>query len=134
MTDFNIRRQMEIAKNKAKEIASKALRESIIETGSQIVQSAPVVSGRLRHNWQTTINQQTSSTLQGTDGGTPLVSLTKVSGVNLNDTVYFTNNLPYAEFIEYGDYEGQHSQGEVRKAVAEFPDKLKKAVTKWSKK
>jgi hypothetical protein len=134
MSDFSIRRQMEMAKKKAEDLINKALREAILETGNSIITSAPVITGRLRHNWQTTINYKAANELAGTDAGTPLAGLLTVSNLKLNDVVYFTNNLPYAEYIEYGDYVGQGSQGEVRKAVAEFPAKLQKAVQKWGKK
>lgn len=133
VTNFNIdiASQMKKCKKEAELRMWRATRKAIIATGTQIIIGMPVITGALRGNWQTTIDERSYKKLErqdksGTEGITELTNT--ISAMNLSGVAYFTNNLPYAEFIEYGEYEGQHSQGTVRKAVGEFPQKLKKYV------
>lgn len=133
MKDYtsDIKRQMNRARDNVIKKSMKAVRIAIIETGSQIIINAPVITGRLRGNWQTGINSAPSGVKDVTGVGAYTGAMTElanqIASFNFNDVAYLVNNLPYAQFIEYGDYEGQHSQGQIRQATAEFPQKLKKA-------
>lgn len=93
----------------------------------QIMERTPVDTGRLRGNWQTTISNPASGELDVTSSNIAQAQLTAtVNGVTIRDTIYFTNNLPYALAIEHGHSLRQAPQGMVKVTVAEFDRKLSK--------
>lgn len=94
-------------------------RASILELFKLVIMSTPVDTGRLRGNWQTTINSPASAALDRLDpnGGIALAEVLANMG-GLLDVVYFSNNLPYAERIEYEGWSAQAPEGMVRRHVA----------------
>lgn len=94
-------------------------RASILELFRLVIMSTPVDTGRLRGNWQTTINAPAVAELDRLDpnGGIALAEVLANMG-GLLDVVYFSNNLPYAERIEYDGYSAQAPEGMVRRHVA----------------
>jgi hypothetical protein len=63
--------------------------------------------GRLRNNWRTGINSRNGSSLMGVDpSGERSMSeaKSKIKTVVADETIVFSNNLPYAPVIEYGLY------------------------------
>ena len=61
--------------------------------------------GRLKNNWFLTVGQPSSKTRSGNKGGSSsLGELGKMPDSVLGKKVYFTNNLPYANTVEYGGY------------------------------
>lgn len=83
-----------------------------------VVMDTPVDSGRLRGNWQISPNNPKRGTIERNDkGGGSTISAELRNLGKLADTVYMTNNLPYAQRIEYG-YSKTHPAGMVRKNVA----------------
>lgn len=96
---------LEMWRDKALEAANRQKREIIIRLFRSVIMDTPVDEGTLRANWRTGVEkpitdpvvsdawQQAISSMQGA-----------VSGSNLPDTLYLTNNLPYAAVIEYGLY------------------------------
>ena len=70
-----------------------------------IVKRTPVDTGRLRGNWQTSINTS--------DGSAPIIM------AKLGDSIFITNNLPYAQVIESGSSK-QAPSGMVAITAAEF--------------
>ena len=73
-----------------------------------IVMSTPVHfkdGGRLKNNWFLTVAQPSSKTRGGSaNGSSSLAELGKMPTYILDKKIYFTNNLPYANTIEYGGY------------------------------
>jgi hypothetical protein len=73
----------------------------------QIIRSTPVLTGRLRGEWQATINTPASSPTNKTDRSG---ESTKAAGfaalANIPDfaVVWFTNAMPYAETVDSGGY------------------------------
>lgn len=101
---------------------------------SAIIKASPVDTGRFRMNWQATYSIPASGVVSGVDpSGSSAIGA--MSTVVLKNPFWFdfvlTNNLPYANVIEYGGYPGdgpntaggfsrQAPQGVVRINVARF--------------
>jgi hypothetical protein len=93
-------------------------RASILELFSLVILGTPVDTGRLRGNWQTTINSPTDSVRDKLDkSGSEAIADVAANLGGLMDVVWFVNNLPYAEAIEMGGSR-QAPAGMVRKNVA----------------
>lgn len=101
-----------------------------------VVFDTPVDSGRLRGNWQTSINKQPVKKRRLRKPETVLREVKReLKESDIEDEVFFTNKLPYAGIVEFGDYPGvgpktvrgaggifssQSPQGMVRKNVIRF--------------
>ena len=98
--------------NKAIDGAVKQMNNNLIRVYTKglvdIVLKSPVHfkdGGRLRNNWFLTVGQPSSKTRGGNaTGSASLSELGKMPESVLGKKVYFTNNLPYANTIEYGGY------------------------------
>jgi len=106
---------------KALDKVDKVRRASVLELFKLVIYATPVDSGRLRGNWQTTVNTPATAEIERTDsnGGLALAEAMANLG-GLLDVVWFTNNLPYAERIEYDGWSRQAPEGMVRKHVAQW--------------
>lgn len=104
---------------KAMKYVDQVRRASILELFKLVIMATPVDTGRLRGNWQTTINSPAMSELERLDpnGGIALAEVLANMG-GLLDVVYFSNNLPYAERIEYEGWSAQAPEGMVRRHIA----------------
>lgn len=99
----------------------KVRRASVLELFKLVIFATPVDTGRLRGNWQTTINSPASAAIGRTDPGGAAAMAEAVANLgSLTDVVWFTNNLPYAERIEYDGWSKQAPEGMVRKHVASW--------------
>ncbi len=115
-------------------LSEKTVRGVALELFSAIVLTTPVDTGRLRGNWQTSIENPSYGTLNRTDktGSAAINEIeTNAKIYKLNQTMYFTNNLDYAYTIEYGRKGGlvgslQAPQGMVRINVARFQEVVNK--------
>ena len=125
--EFNIKA---MAKSEAK------IKKAFIGLSTDIIMDTPVLSGRLRNNWFPSVNQGTDKTTKYT-GEKGSAATNRVSAVKfkLGDTLYLTNNLPYAERIEFGLYPSPSKTG---KTVGGYSVKspqgmVRKNIIKWSK-
>lgn len=129
MTTFalDLSKQIEAAKDQAELVAKKIT----IELFSRVIEKSPVDTGRFRANWNCSIGSPNLSTSESTDKsarGEPSVS--KMTGQVLNfdmsdQSVFLTNNLPYAGVLEYGRDNGksgsiQAPNGMVRISIIEM--------------
>lgn len=102
-------------KDNALKVTERTRRAIVIELFSSVILDTPVDTGRLRGNWQASIGTPARGTIEYGE-----LSITgAIDGVRRNlgsgdVTNYLTNNLPYAERIEYG-YSNQAPEGMVRK-------------------
>lgn len=94
-------------------------RASVLELFKLVIFATPVDTGRLRGNWQTTINSPATEAVGRTGGDVSLAEAMANLGA-LVDVVWFTNNLPYAERIEYDGWSGQAPEGMVRRHVSQW--------------
>ena len=97
---------------KTEKAALNVFRGTALSLFGRIVKRTPVDTGRLRGNWQASINISPSG-----NGDTNY--RTTVGGVKLGDSIYLTNNLPYANAIENG-HSKQAPVGMVRVTIVEF--------------
>ena len=86
----------------------------------QIIRRTPVDTGRLRGNWQSDINRPATSTLNRLGDSVSIAeALAVCNRAELSDSIYLTNNLPYALPIENGS-STQAPRGMVKVTVLEF--------------
>lgn len=109
-------------KTKAMTQSLAKIKKAIIGLTTDIIYDTPVLSGRLRNNWIPSINQGANYSMLGVDTSKrkskvrPVVAETtgKVLELKLGDTFYFTNNMPYAERIEFKGWSNKAPTGMVR--------------------
>ena len=112
-------------KTKAMTQSLAKIKKAIIGLTTDIIYDTPVLSGRLRNNWIPSINQGANYSMLGVDTSKrkskvrPVVAETtgKVLELKLGDTFYFTNNMPYAERIEFKGWSNKAPTGMVRKNI-----------------
>lgn len=101
-----------------------------------IVFETPVKRGVLRNNWFIAIN---APNLAQTDEADPTGSNTisreegNLVSNKLNIDIFLTNNLPYAERIEYEGYSGKAPEGMVRVNLARWDQMIASAKRKVGK-
>lgn len=125
----------ELAKERARDVAV----ESVLDLADRIVQRSPVDTGLFRGNWQVRVNgrpvgpiqridkQPLGSSMGASERGAALVNL---SAFKLGDHVWITNELPYAQRLEYEGYSKQAPNGMLRLARLEWLEIIRRATTK----
>jgi len=106
-------------------------RAVVIKLFSAVILDTPVLSGRLRGNWQTGVKSPVLGTVgrldkSGSDAIAEVQKQTAASGPD--DAMYLTNNLPYARRIEYEGWSKKAPDGMVRRNVIRFRRLLDEAV------
>lgn len=106
---------------KALDKVDKVRRASVLELFKLVIMATPVDTGRLRGNWQTTINSPAgAATTRDDPNGAAALAEAMANLGSLADVVWFTNNLPYAERIEYEGWSRQAPEGMVRRHIAQW--------------
>lgn len=100
--------------NKAEKAMEKVFRGTALSLFSRIVIRTPVDTGRLRNNWQVSLRGFPSGELYS-----PINPSGTIDQAELGDTIYISNNLPYAGVIENGSSD-QAPQGMMRITIVEF--------------
>ena len=97
------------------------IKKAFVGLSTDIIMDTPVLSGRLRNNWFPSVNQGTNKTTKYT-GEKGAAATSRVSAVKfkLGDTLYLTNNLPYAERIEFKGWSAKAPSGMVRKNLVRW--------------
>lgn len=100
----------------------KVRRASILELFTLVIYSTPVDTGRLRGNWQTTVNNPAVAVRDSVDpSGSAAMAEVMANLGSLIDAVWFVNNLPYAERIEYDGWSRYKApEGMVRKNIIQW--------------
>ena len=113
-----IAKQIHEFKVKAMAQSEAKIKKAFVGLSTDIIMDTPVLSGRLRNNWFPSVNQGTDKTTKYT-GEKGSAATNRVSAVKfkLGDTLYLTNNLPYAERIEFKGWSNKAPQGMCRKNV-----------------
>lgn len=120
------------------------VRGTTIALFNAVIMDTPVDEGRLRGDWQTTVGQPATGSTGRVDaaGSAAMaeVSQNTLSAVGIE--THLTNNLPYCEVVENGDYNGptdlvtadgyskKAPQGMVKKNV----DRFKKLIEEQARK
>jgi len=95
----------------------KVIRGTLIAMGSKIIKRSPVDTGRFRNNWQFSIDAPATGKDPGAGNEAQLMNA--ANKLVAGNTFYMTNNLPYAERLEYG-WSKQAPQGMVRVTLGEY--------------
>lgn len=103
--------------NKSSKELDRIQRKSAFDLFALVVVETPVLAGVLRSNWYPTIGyrnlQQTSlKTVSNTDMQQRIRSA--LQGASVGNNLFLTNNLPYAERIEFDGYSEKAPDGMVR--------------------
>ena len=94
-----------IAKNRSE--SNLKLRAAFFEGLGEIVEGTPVDEGRARNGWFLSVGvpfSLTSGRGDSKSGSGSLSSLNEMPKDILNKKVYYSNNLPYIETLEYGGF------------------------------
>ena len=106
----------------------KTIRSTLLGFTRRVIRETPVDTGRLRGNWQSSLNvpEMTPTTrLQTSDSGTANTDASAtLDKLKIGDIFWFTNNLPYARRIEEG-WSKQAPQGMLRRNIALLLSKLR---------
>ena len=105
---------------KAKELSLGKIKSGFIALSEDIRASTPADTGRLKNNWFPSVNVGSTETTEST--GNELKARLNSLRITLGDTLYLTNNLPYAGRIEF--------EGHSKKAPAGM---VRINIVKWSK-
>lgn len=143
-TDFE--RSIENFIKKARKNPEIVVRQVTVKLYSQIIMASPVDTGRFRMNWQASYGKPKDGILIANDpSGTRAIS--NVTQFVMNnpkwDEFRLTNNLPYAEVLEYGGYPGdgpntvggyskQAPNGMVRVTVTRFQRLIDEAAARMA--
>lgn len=117
---------------KAKKNPETVMRAVSLKLFSAIIKASPVDTGRFRGNWQTTGATPATGLIAGVDltGGKAINS--SATFINNAPNWYqftLTNNLPYAQRLEYG-WSKQAPVGMVRVNIARFNTLLNEEAAK----
>ena len=117
---------------KAKKNPETVARQVSFKLFSAVIKASPVDTGRFRMNWQTAGAVAPSGVIDGTDkGGAAAIgdAASYIFAASDWNEFTLTNNLPYAERLEYG-WSSQAPQGFVRVNVARFNTLLEEEAAK----
>lgn len=105
-------------------------RTVIIKLFSAVIKDTPVLSGRLRGNWQTTINSPATGVIGVRDEAAAIAEVQRMAAQSKgSDVVILRNNLPYAYRIEFeGWSKVKAPQGMMRRNVVRFRRLLNEAA------
>jgi len=95
-------------------------RAVVIELFGSVIKDTPVLTGRLRGNWQTSLRSPITGELPlRSDGAAIGEVMTAASAAKGDDAIYLRNNLPYASRIEFDGWSHEKAPaGMMRKNVA----------------
>ena len=119
---------------KAKKNPETVARQVSFKLFSAVIKGSPVDTGRFRMNWQTAGAVAPSGIIDGTDkGGAAAIgdAASYIFAASDWNEFTLTNNLPYAERLEYG-WSNQAPSGVVRVNVARFNSLLEEEARKVS--
>lgn len=119
-----------------------AFRKVALDLFSRVIMRSPVDTGRFRANWQTTVGERATGTLDRFDKGPVLAGGTLAAGAlstaaadalrvitkaPIGRDLWLANNVPYAVVLEYG-HSKQAPEGMVRLSMLEVDGIVKGAV------
>lgn len=131
-TQFSIDLEKEI--QEAEDKAEDTVKFAVLGLFRAIVLKTPVDTGHLAYNWQVSVDSPETSEKQGVD---PEKQRTLDEGQSnigkwtiKNKSIWISNNVEYAEDIEYGKSKVKAPQGMVRVSLREFDSIFKGAAMK----
>lgn len=119
---------------KSEKAVDKTVRAITFALFREVIMRTPVDTGRLKGNWQASVGAPATVTLEATDkgGGKTIGSMAAAIG-GWGSTTYLTNNLPYAQRIEFDGWSHTKAPaGMVRPAFARI-QAIVRAATRENK-
>ncbi len=110
-------------------IPEKIVRGTLLGLTSRIIKRSPVDTGRFRNNWNASINSMNQTTTETVDrSGASAINKARatINTLEMGSTFYLSNNLPYAQRLEYG-WSDQAPSGMLRISVAELQARMNEA-------
>lgn len=105
---------------KTQQAADRIFRGTALDIFGKVMQRTPVKTGRARGNWQTSVGTYPTDELSRIGGARALSEAGRATKTwNIEQPIYFVNNLPYILPLEYGNSK-QAPRGMVRVTVADF--------------
>ncbi len=104
--------------------ANDKVRGVMFQALSNIQLGTPVDSGRARNNWFLTTTSPSDKETNSTSGNS--ITLDDLPPFVLDKTIYYTNNLPYIERLEFQGWSKQASSGWVRAEIIRAKRALRK--------
>lgn len=106
--------------------ANVAARKLILDIQGDVMKATPVDTGMLRASWFVGMDRPSSSKATSSDGGARATgeAATSLGSFQWGQTVYLSNNLPYAMFIEFGGSKVKAPAGMLRVTVARYQAQL----------
>jgi hypothetical protein len=110
------------------------VRAILLDLTRLIIKASPVDTGRFRGNWQASFGSPKGGKLQRKDkskdgANTADLADKVIANIEMGQTFYLTNNLPYARRLEYG-YSKQAPNGMLRINLMAVQSMLAKANKK----
>ena len=103
-----------IAKKLNQSIES-TVRATALELFGSIIVDTPVLTGRAKGNWQTSINEPITSIVDRTGETESIAELKNVAGGSIAGKIlWLSNNLPYIRRLEFDGHSSQAPAGMVR--------------------
>lgn len=98
-----------------------------------IIRSSPVDTGRFRGNWQTNLstpNLDANSAEDKSGSGSAARAAKQLASAKGDQTIFFTNNLPYGYRLENEGWSGQAPQGMMKVNVTRFANLMEAEARK----
>ena len=104
MIEFSVNSSGWPTKEDLDELAESHVKEVIGTIFRAAVKFSPVYTGAFRASWRVSFNEIRTDVTNGRSPQAPIrgAAFRWPSGFKLGDTVYISNNQPYAELIEHG--------------------------------
>ena len=129
---MSFKNQVASFKDIAKDKVLETKRAVAAELFGSIIRDTPVDEGLLRANWQPTIGAPADGTTEAKDkqgGATISAAQSTALQVGLGQTVYLTNNLPYAHRVEFEGWSHTKApRGMVRINIQRVAKNIKKLI------
>lgn len=92
---------------------STVVKGAIFRVGSEITAMSPTDKGTFKANWMVGVGDVNLSTVDSSSRDSLGIMNTRLGGFQMGGVFYYSNNLPYAMFLEFGGSD-QAPQGMVR--------------------
>lgn len=91
-----------ILKDVCEDVANKVIRKTALAALTSVVERSPVDTGRFRSNWKVGVNEINGEASDSTENTAVMHESPKLKNVKVGDAVNISNNVPYAQMLEYG--------------------------------
>ena len=107
-----------------------AVRQTVVLASQGVVMNTPVLTGRLRANWQFGQLVPTGEVVsEDTPGAATIAKIAgQVTSLKAGGECWIVNNMPYAGEIEYGHSSVKAPQGMVRITLLNLPSAIEAYV------